>query len=478
MNTITLMKNLPTEVRRLALLNWKNRWPCLFLALAGIANSTMLRASESIRQKDLSENIDAIFAPLAGKDLPGAAVVVLRDGEVIHSKGYGLANIELGAPNTTRTQFRLASVTKSFTALAVLQLVEQGRLRLEDTVATFIPEMAGGDQITIHHLLTHTAGLPDFIPFEEAMKLPRDAAPGERLNYSNIGYTALGRVIAKVTGKSYENYLREAIWEPLEMRHTGVDRRQAIQKGRAAGYVIGPQGVLINADYTDSKGDPEAGGLFSTAEDLTRWIQALLDGRIVSLATLEKAMTPVRLADGRTGVYGYGFMLVPFRGLKQVGHGGDISGFNTYVACYPSERLAVIVLSNIGMRPPGPVPAAGEITHRIVELLLGDRLGEKWPPVVSVPPTVLDRYVGRYRMEAPPMVTQIMGETLEISREKDQLFAVGKQGRAEIFAESETCFYSKMGPVKLSFAAAQNGPVTQGVLSLMGLREYRLKRMP
>jgi CubicO group peptidase (beta-lactamase class C family) len=425
----------------------------------------------------LPEKIDSLFASIAGKDLPGAAVVVLEGGAVVHSKAYGLASIELGVPNTTRTRFRLASVSKSFTALAVLQLVEQSRLRLDDPLARYVPDFAGGDRITIQHLLTHTAGLPDFMSFDEAKKLPPDSVPGERLNYSNIGYVTLGRAIEKVTGKSYESHLREAIFAPLDMNDTGVDRRSPLEMGRAAGYVIGPEGSLVNSDYTDTSADPAAGGLYSTAEDMTRWIRALVAGRIVSAATYEKMTTPVTLSGGRRGVYGYGFMLVPYRGLREVAHGGDISGFNTYFAIYPEERLAVVVLSNVGMRPPGPVPVAGDLVHRIVGLMAGDRLGPEWPAVVTLPASVLDGYVGRYRLEVPPPVAAVMGETMEMSREGDRVFVVAKQGRVELFAESETVFFAKEGPgVKVTFTGAADS--REAVLSLMGLREFRLRRLP
>jgi CubicO group peptidase (beta-lactamase class C family) len=263
------------------------------------------------------------------------------------------------------------------------------------------------------------------------------------------------------------------------MNDTGVDRRPAVEKGRAAGYVIGPEGGLVNAEYTDTSSDPAAGGLFSTAEDMTRWIQALVAGRIVSPATFEKAATPVTLSDGRRGAYGYGFMLVPFRGLHEVAHGGDISGFNTYFAVYPKERLAVVVLSNVGMRPPGPVPVAGDLVHQIVELMAGDRLGPEWPAVVKLPSSVLDSYVGRYQLEVPPPVAEVMGDALEISREGDRVFAVAKQTRVELFAESETVFFAKEGPgVRITFTAAAGGVAREALLSLMGLREFRLRRLP
>jgi CubicO group peptidase (beta-lactamase class C family) len=307
--------------------------------------------------------------------------------------------------------------------------------------------------------------------------MPRDTAPGERLNYSNLGYSALGRVIEKVTGKTYEAQLREAILDPLGMKDSGCGWRDLSPAGRATGYLFDPatKGVSI-AETSDS--DPPSGGLYSTAEDMARWVKGVLDERIVSKATLEKAWTPVALADGRRGAYGYGFMLIPYRGLREIAHGGDISGFNSYVAIYPTEKLAVVVLSNVGMRPPGPVPEADAIAHDVVDLLLGERLGPRWPPTVALSPEVLDRYVGRYRMDAPEPIVAVMGEAIEMRREGDRLVAKGKQGEAEIFPESETVFYSKAGPVRISFVRGEGGAPFGAILTLMGLREFHLTRLP
>jgi len=440
----------------------------LAIALAGPAGAAELSG--------LAPGIDALFAPTAGQKLPGAAVVVLRGGEVVHSKAYGLADIERGIPNTTRTPLRLASVTKSFTALAVLQLVEDGRLRLDDPLERHLPGWTGGERITIRHLLTHTAGMPDFVSLEAARTMPRDAAPGERLNYSNVGYSVLGRIVESVAGRSLEDQLRERIFAPLGMADTGVDRRAAAGDRRGAGYLFGPEGRPVPAEYADTSGDPAAGGLSSTAEDMTRWVRALIGGRIVSPSTFAQAATPVTLADGRTGAYGYGFMLVPYRGLREVGHGGDISGFNSYVALYPDVDLAVVVLSNVGMRPPGVVPTAADVVHRIVEMAAGDRLGPPWPEVATLPASTLDGYVGRYRLDVPATVAEVMGEAIEISRDGERLVATGKQGRAEIFPESETAFFSKEGPVRITFVAGREGP--EAVLTLLGLREFRLVRLP
>ncbi len=426
---------------------------------------------------EASERIDAVFAKTAKGHWPGAAVVVLSDGAVAHSKAYGLANVEQGIANTPRTKFRLASVSKSFTALLVLQLVEQGRVSLDDPLEKYVPGIAGGDVMTIHHLLSHTAGMPDFMSFEEAAKLPRESAPGERLNYSNLGFQALGRVVEKVTGEAYEARLRDAILDPLGMKDSGGGWPAGPSEGRATGYLFDPaSGGVVLAETSNA--DPASGGLYSTAEDMTRWVKGLLDGRIVSLATLEKAWTPVALNDGRRGAYGYGFMLTPYRGLREVAHGGDISGFNTYFAIYPTEKLAVVVLSNVGMRPPGPVPEAGAVAHEIADAVAGDRLGPRWPPTIALAPGVLERYVGRYRIDAPAPIVAVMGEAIEIRRDGERLIAKGKQGEAEIFPESETEFHSKEGPVGISFVRGANGVPKQAIVTLMGLREFHITRVP
>ncbi len=435
-------------------------------------------AGEAVLPAGSAAQIDALFAPVAGTGLPGAAVLVLRKGEVVYAKGYGLADLGKGTPNTPHTRFQLASMSKSVTALLVLQLVEQGRLRLEDPLEKYLPGVVGGERITIHHLLSHTAGMPDFMGFAEAARLPRDCAPGERLNYSNLGYVALGRVIEKVTGKSYEQQLREAMLEPLGLHETGVDRPALVSGDRASGYLFRPEGGVVPADRNDLSVEPAAGGLFSTVADLGIWVKDLLAGRIVSAQTLEKAWTQVRLTDGRRGAYGYGFMLTDYRGLREAGHGGDISGFNSYLAIYPEERLAIVVLSNLGMRPPGALPTAGDLAHRILTVLEGDRLGPEWPETVDLAPAVLDRYVGRYRLEAPAPVAAVMGEAIEITREGGRLVASGQQGRAEIFPQSETAFFSKEGPIQIVFSREGGARAASAVLTLMGLREFRLTRLP
>jgi CubicO group peptidase (beta-lactamase class C family) len=444
----------------------------LVLALVATAPAHLAAGEVST----LARAVDSAFAATKGAALPGAAVVVIRDGEVVVSRAQGLSDVEASEPITTRTRFRLASVSKSFTALLVLQLVEAGRLGLDDPVSKFVPGFPGGDGVRIRHVLSHTAGLPDFVSLEDAQRLPLDCAPGERLNYSNVGYALLARVVEKASGRSYEEQLHATILDPLGMMDTGVDRGEPAGSRWARGYLFAPDGGVRPAEYSPMKGETvAAGGLHSTAEDMRIWLQALLGGRIVRPSTLREATTPTRLAGGRAGAYGFGFMTIPFRGLAEFGHGGDISGFNSWFSVYPSERLAIVVLSNAGMRPAGPLPTAADIAHSVVAAAAGQRLGPEWPAVQDVPLSVLARYAGRYRLVAPPPVLEVMGATLDVKLEDGRVLASSKMGQAEIYPESETAFFSK-GPARISFLSEKDGSCDGAVLSLMGLREFQLQR--
>jgi CubicO group peptidase (beta-lactamase class C family) len=429
-------------------------------------------------RENRSPQVDALFASLEGKPAPGAAVLVVRDGAVVHRAAYGFANVELGVPNSPETVFRIASVTKQFTAMAILQLCARGKLRLDDRLAPFFPDFPAAAQITVHQVLTHTAGLPDFVSVEEAARLPLESRPGERLNYSNVGYEMLGRIIEAVSGMSYEEYLAENIFRPLKMAHTGVDSRHRIIPGRAAGYQPDGKGGVSNADYSETGKSPAAGGLYSNVDDLLRWDQALQSGALVKPETLAVAFRPATLNSGRQTGYACGWTVGTHRGLREVGHGGDISGYNAYIARYPDQRFTVIVLSNMTMRPAGPIPTAGDLAHRIAELLLSDRMApEQPPPDVQVDSSVLDAYVGRYRLEAPKIILQNGGDLCTFTRDGNRLVAQMGPATVPLYAESEATFYSKEVPAKITFIRDGAGKVTEFILVLGGVREYRAVRL-
>jgi CubicO group peptidase (beta-lactamase class C family) len=259
------------------------------------------------------------------------------------------------------------------------------------------------------------------------------------------------------------------------MAATAVDRGSG--PGRAVGHRIGEDGRVVPVAPQDRSSAPAAGGLVSTVEDLLRLDQALYGEALLPRAALEEAFAPVRLADGRTGGYGYGWTVRRFRGLREIAHGGDIDGFNGFLARYPTERFTVIVLANYSMASSAPLPTAAELAHRIVATFLGDRL-EAQPPSVAVDPAVLADYAGDYRLEGPPPLIAAMGETITITAAGGRLLGRDRGGRdAELRAESETVFASPDGPVTLTFVRDGEGQVTGLVVSLMGLREFRARKV-
>ncbi|MBT3269334.1 serine hydrolase [Candidatus Poribacteria bacterium] len=441
----------------------------LRFALLCIATMTATHSGLAA-QPDKSAEIDALFAPAAHGDSPGASVIVIRDGEALHQAGYGLANLEHDVPNTPHTKFRLGSVTKSFTSTAILMLHEQGLLDIEDPVGKHLPDFPGADDTTLRHLLTHTSGLSESA--EEGLLFE----PGERISYSNFGYNLLGDVVAAVSGQSYEAYIQERIFQPLGMLSSGYDHHAPILRHRASGYAASADG-FVNADYTDMSGPHAAGALYSTVEDMYRWDQALYTDRLVQAATLDMATTPVKLGHGREGGYGMGWMLNDYRGLREVGHGGDVTGFNSYVARFPDQRFSVVVLSNVGMRPPAALPTAGDLAHRIARMYLGDQMGPEEEFVeATVPVEILDAYVGVYELSAPEVVLSVAGSTLTVSRDGERLFSETNLGKALLRASSATEFHQEGMPLTLTFVRTDAGQATGILISAGGLREFSARR--
>lgn len=443
---------------------------CIAICLAVFCDGYQLMAGPA-NETDRSAQVDSLFSPIDHSDAPGASVIVIQDGKVLHKKGYGMANIEHSVPNIPETKFRLGSITKSFTAIAVMQLHERGQLNIADYISKYLPDFPNGEKITVRHLLTHTSGMA------ESDKEPLQFEPGERLHYSNLGYISLGRIIEKVSGRSYEEYIEENIFLPLNMINSGYDHHATILKNRASGYAVGADGKFINADYMDMSGPFAAGGLYSTIEDMYLWDQALYTDELVKYRLLTSLYT-VKLNDGRQGVYGLGWVISQNRRLKEVGRADDITGFNSYIARFLEQRFTVIVLSNVGMYPPGPLPNAGVLAHRIAEIYLSDKMQPEEKRVqIKIDPEIYDAYVGQYELEAPESVISVSGNILTISKEGDRLFVESKPGKSEILPESETVFQQKDSPTKLIFVKDSEGRVTEMIIGVMGIREFRAKRL-
>jgi D-alanyl-D-alanine carboxypeptidase len=447
---------------------------CILAALLGWAGP--LPAADPL--DPIAFRIDELFKSVTPGKSPGAAVAVVRNGRAIVTRCYGMADVEKDVPITPATIFRLASVTKPFTAIAVLQLAERGKLSIDDAVSKYLPEFAHGATVRISHLLSHTAGIADFISYDEALKRPLEFEPGSRINYSNSGYQLLGRVIEKVSGMSYEDYLRKHIFSPLGMRNSGYDKTEVLP-GRATPFLLDKDGYYKPVRAQDAAGAYAAGGLYSTILDMVQFEQGLTSGTLLRKPTLERASTNAIVAGGRKIAYGQGWMTRNHRGLREAGHGGDITGFNTYIARYPEHGLAVIVLSNTGMQPPGPLPAAGDLAHSIAELYLGDRMEKSGTrPTVRVAVETLDRYCGTYKVEAPAVVLRNLGEVMTISRDGDRLTAAVGPLKLPLEAYSDVTFQATGSPAELTFTPGANeSKAASFMISLLGLREFRAVRV-
>ena len=389
--------------------------------------------------KGKSGQVNKLFEPTANKPFPGASVIIIHHGKILLNQGYGLANIEKNQPNTPLTVFRLGSITKQFTAMAILQLYDKQMLQIDDYVEKYFPGTLNGNKITIKNLLTHTSGITESLDKELAF------TPGAQISYSNAGYNLLGKIIEKVSGLSYEKYLQENIFKPLGMNNTGYEHPDIKVRNCATGYIISDNGSYTDIGESDVSGAFSAGALYSTAEDMFRWDQALYTEKLVKASTLNQAFSQATLNDGSTIKYGFGWMVSQWRGIKEVGHGGDITGFNSYIARYPDEQFTVIVLSNIEMRPPGPLPDAGILAHKIAEIYLADKISAtKEHVAISLDPKILDSYTGQYKwINASKSWIEASGEFLTIYKKNNQLFGKSKVGEIEINAEGENQFFMK-----------------------------------
>jgi CubicO group peptidase (beta-lactamase class C family) len=334
--------------------------------------------------QDKSSLVDALLTSYHDAGLFNGAALVSDHGKVLLRKGYGFADFEWKIPNTPDTKFRIGSITKQFTSTVVLQLVEEGKLSLDSTLSSILPyyRTDTGSKITIHHLLSHTSGIPSYtgLPnfFRDVSRDPYgvrefvekycsgnlEFEPGSRFLYNNSGYFLLGAIIEAVSKKPYAQVVRERVFEPLGMAGSGYDLSGPILERRARGYESGPTGVR-NADYLDMGLPYSAGSLYSTVEDLYIWDQALYGETILPTKAKERMFTP------GLGNYAYGWVVqkrnigVDKAERLTVGHDGGINGFNTVIRRVPDDRLLVVLFNNTGGTN------LGAMTDGIVDILYG-----------------------------------------------------------------------------------------------------------
>jgi len=403
--------------------------------------------------------MDQIVAFHAGNDDFMGSVLVARGNEVLFKKSYGSANLEWKVPNTATTRFRLGSVTKQFTAAGILLLEERGKLKTDDPVKMHLPDAPPAwNKVTIFHLLTHTSGIPSLTEFPdfETWKLsrrsiqqsidlfrdkPLEFPPGHRYNYSNSGYLLLGYLIEKISGETYETFVKKNIFDPLGMKDSGYDSNETVISSRAAGYTPGPDGI-VNAAFVHMSIPHGAGALYSTTEDLLRWTNGLFGGKVLSAASLKKMTTPFK-ED-----YAFGLVVADVNCRKTIKHGGGIEGFNTELTYLPDERLTIVVLANLN----GDAP--GRITQQLNAVAHGEKIilpTEKTE--VKMDPEQLTKFAGIYEVSpAQNMIITVSDGRLSASDGSDK--------PDPLFAMSATRFFFRKDEAEVEFEQDSAGTVT------------------
>lgn len=412
---------------------------------------------------DLARYADEVFSKAYPAGEPGAAVLVMKDGQVVLRKGYGLANLELGVPIRPEMVFELGSITKQFTAAAILMLQERGQLSVTDDVTKYLPDYpTHGQTITIDQLLTHVSGIPSYTDLPEWLPRvredltvqqlidlfkdkPLDFAPGERWSYNNSAYILLGAVIEKVSGKSYEDFIEQEIFAPLGMKSSRYGHQREVVPGRVEGYDPAEGGGYQAAEYLSMTQPYAAGSLLSTVDDLAIWAEALAGGKVIRKESVERMTTPAKLNSGRSTKYAYGLGVTEEVGTRILEHGGGIFGFVTDLLHVPDQHLVVVALSNNTSQNPE------RLVYSVARKALGSALEDR--KSIALDPATLDDYVGVYRFDEKL--------TRTVFREGNKLVAQKSGGqKQEILATSRDDFYYLESDSRIHFVRDAQGKIT------------------
>jgi CubicO group peptidase (beta-lactamase class C family) len=430
---------------------------------------------QSAHAQDIAAKADEFLNSYTIQDKFSGSVLIAKGGNVVLEKGYGMANYELNVPCKPETKFRLGSITKQFTATCIMQLQEKGLLSTGDLISKYVENTPDAwKDITIHHLLTHTSGLPNFTAdialfsdrrrpltpmqlIEKMREKPMRFKPGEKYEYCNTGYIILTAVIEKVSGQSYADYLQSHILDVVGMKDTGSDNHRMVLPNRASGYSMGTNG-LRNSDFIDMSIPAGAGCLYSTVLDMYKWDRALYTEKLLTRGSLDKMFTAEK------NNYGYGWLIVDRNGHKMITHDGGIDGFVSHIARFPQDDDCLIILCN-------RETDISAIERGLASILFGEKYDlPKARKEIPLSTDILDRYVGEY--EASPTMV------FTIRRAGDHLTAqLTGQDALRIHASSEQEFFLTEVDATITFELDAAGDPTTLVLHQSG-REVKAHRPP
>src|SRR5215510_3485598 len=418
---------------------------------------------------------DYVKAEMQKQHVPGLSLAVIKDGKVIKVEGYGLANVELDVPARPESVYKIGSVSKQFIATGIMLLMQEGRISLADPVSKFLEGTPDTwKEITVRHLLTHTSGIvreaPGFDPLKvqndadvikTAYPLPLRFAPGEKWEYCNVGYFALAEIIRKISGKPWGDYLNERLFTPLEMNATRTTNMTELVQNRANGYVW-RDGKLRNADIYFAL--RPSGAFLSSVLDLAKWDAALYSDKILKQSTRDQMWSPVKLNNGASHPYGFGWELGAVGGHRRVQHGGALPGFRASIARFVDDKLTVVVLTN------GDNANPSSISLGVADLYIPGLIPQR--AAAKVDPKVFDAYVGQYQPNPSVVLT--------VTREGDKLMM--QQGssaeKRELLPENEANFFTNENRLlTYSFGKDEKGQVTHLALQSEGREIARAKKI-
>ncbi|USX26524.1 serine hydrolase [Oxalobacteraceae bacterium OTU3CINTB1] len=412
-------------------------------------------AARAQADSKFTEQAEALMKDYVQGELFTGTVLVVRNGKPIFRRAYGAANREWMIPNTVKTRYRIGSITKQFTAAAILQLADESKLGLDDPINRYLPDLpASWGAATIRQLLSHTSGIPSYTSPDDSdakvmpvkhtpqelidlvKDVPLNYEHGTKFMYNNMGYVLLGNIIETVSGMSYQNYLAQKLLKPLKLHNSGYDDGRVVVGQLAQDYTDGPDQV-VKGRLVNMSNAYAAGAMYSTVDDLLAWQQRLINGNLLSPAALKAMFT-----DGGHH-YGLGWFIRENLSRRLYEHGGSVGAYSSMLAYYPDDKVTVIVLSNYGE----------EVVDRITDALA--RLSMGLAPAhrqVKVDPRLYSRLEGRYALGSATFVIRSKGE---------RLFAqLTGQRELEIFPENEYRYFYKAVDVVLNFEKDAAGKIT------------------
>ena len=419
---------------------------CLSL-LFSLLFVSYLNGQTSKTDAELFGKVDKLLADIYKSNETGATALIARKGMVIYKKAFGMANLELNVPMQVDNVFRIGSISKQFTAVAILQLQEQGKLGLLDDIKKFIPDYpTHGYTITVEQLLNHTSGIKSYTSIKEwddqarrkdftpaalvdyFKNQPMDFPPGTKWEYNNSGYVLLGYIIEKVSGKTYPEYIVDNIFKPLSMTNSCYGDHIPIIKKRVSGYEPAKDGVA-NTDFLSMTQPYAAGSLLSTVEDLFKWHQAVHSYKLVKKEILDKAFISSKLANGKPTNYGYGWFMGNLQGSPTIEHGGGINGSLTNAIYLPKEDVFVTVFSNCTCKPPS------DVSIEIAGVIINKPFGEH--KEITLTAIDLNKYTGVYEIEdGEQRIIRIDSNRLTSQRDGGTLFKIKPYAKNKYFFEN------------------------------------------